>query len=225
MRFEPGESKTVRLVEIGGRRIISGGNGLASGPVQALAVDDIVERLIGRGFRHKPITIDNDTDTDAANLAPCQIPRSVYAHAYGPTVGDRVRLADTDLWLEVEGDLTCYGDESVFGGGKVIREGMGQCNDAILVIQALDLVITNALVIDYTGIFKADIGVKDGKIVGIGKSGNPDIMDDVTEGMIIGPMTEVLAGEGKILTAGGLDTHIHFICPQICTEVSESCNY
>jgi urease subunit alpha len=143
--------------------------------------------------------------------------RAHYAEMFGPTTGDKVRLGDTSLMLEVEKDHTVYGDECKFGGGKVIREGMGQAagiGDA----GALDVVITNALVVDYTGIFKADIGIKAGRIAGIGKAGNPDVMAGVTRKMIIGVTTEVIAGEGLILTAGGVDTHIHFICPQQAYE-------
>lgn len=137
-----------------------------------------------------------------------------YAMMYGPTVGDKVRLADTNLVIEVEKDYTTYGDESKFGGGKTLRDGMGQ---SVLTTSAdgdLDLVITNALILDVTGIVKADIGIKDGKIKGIGKAGNPCVMDGVTPGMTIGASTEALAGEGLIVTAGGIDSHIHFICPQ-----------
>lgn len=137
-----------------------------------------------------------------------------YAMMYGPTTGDRVRLADTDLIIEVEKDYTTYGDECKFGGGKTLRDGMGQSVKTASTDGDLDLVITNALVLDYTGIYKADIGVKDGKIAGIGKAGNPSVMDGVTPGMTVGASTEALAGEGLILTAGGLDTHIHFISPQ-----------
>ncbi|WP_160680614.1 urease subunit alpha [Clostridium sp. C8-1-8] len=137
-----------------------------------------------------------------------------YANMYGPTTGDRVRLADTDLIIEVEKDYTTYGDECKFGGGKTLRDGMGQSALDKRAEGVLDLVITNALVLDYTGIFKADIGIKDGRIVGIGKAGNPDIMDNVDKNMIVGASTEALAGEGLILTAGGVDTHIHFISPQ-----------
>lgn len=137
-----------------------------------------------------------------------------YAMMYGPTVGDKVRLADTNLIIEVEKDYTNYGDESKFGGGKTLRDGMGQSVKTTSKNGDLDLVITNALVVDYTGIYKADIGIKNGKIVGIGKAGNPDIMDGVTPGMVVGASTEALAGEGLLLTAGGIDTHIHFISPQ-----------
>ena len=137
-----------------------------------------------------------------------------YAMMYGPTTGDKVRLADTDLVIEVEKDYTTYGDECKFGGGKTLRDGMGQSVKTTSADGDLDLVITNALVLDYTGIYKADIGIKDGKIAGIGKAGNPAVMDGVTPGMTVGASTEALAGEGLILTAGGLDTHIHFISPQ-----------
>ncbi len=137
--------------------------------------------------------------------------RRAYAETYGPTVGDRVRLADTDLIIEVERDFTTYGDEVKFGGGKVIRDGMGQ-SPIPNAAGAVDLVITNALILDWWGIVKADIGIKDGRIAKIGKAGNPYIQDNVD--IIIGPGTEALAGEGMILTAGGIDAHIHFICPQ-----------
>ena len=143
---------------------------------------------------------------------PATISRSDYAAMFGPTVGDRVRLADTDLIIEVERDLTGpYGEEVKFGGGKVIRDGMGQAQTT-RAEGALDTVITNALVVDHTGIFKADIGLKDGRIAKIGKAGNPDTQPGVD--IIVGPGTEIIAGEGRILTAGGFDSHIHFICPQ-----------
>lgn len=143
--------------------------------------------------------------------------RTHYADMFGPTTGDKVRLGDTSLIAEVEKDFTVYGDECKFGGGKVIREGMGQAA-GVGAEQALDCVITNALVFDYTGIYKADIGIKNGLIAGLGKAGNPDIMTGVTKGLIVGVTTEVIAGEGLIVTAGGLDTHIHFICPQQAHE-------
>lgn len=140
--------------------------------------------------------------------------KSAYAEMYGPTTGDRVRLGDTDLIIEVEKDFTTYGDEIKFGGGKVIRDGMGQgqasCHETV------DVMITNALIIDHWGIVKADVGIKDGRIVGIGKGGNPDVQPDVD--IVVGPGTEVIAGEGNILTAGGVDSHIHFICPQQIEE-------
>ena len=142
---------------------------------------------------------------------PKQISRAAYADMYGPTKGDKIRLADTELFIEVEQDFTTYGEEVKFGGGKVIRDGMGQ-SQTTRAEGAVDTVITNALVVDSTGIFKADIGIKDGIICGIGKAGNPDTQPDVT--IIIGPGSEVIAAEGHILTAGGFDSHIHFICPQ-----------
>ena len=140
-----------------------------------------------------------------------QIERTAYAAMFGPTTGDKVRLADTDLVIEVEDDKTVYGEEVKFGGGKVIRDGMGQ-SQVSRAEGAVDTVITNALILDHWGIVKADIGIKDGKIAGIGKAGNPDVQPGVD--IVIGPGTEAIAGEGRILTAGGLDVHIHFICPQ-----------
>ncbi|XXY49369.1 urease subunit alpha [Sorangium sp. So ce269] len=149
---------------------------------------------------------------------PYPISHSSYASLYGPTLGDKVRLADTELLIEVEQDLTAlqgYGEEVSFGGGKVIRDGMGQ-SQRTQAEGAVDTVIVNALILDHWGIVKADIGLKDGRIAGIGKAGNPDVQDGVT--IVIGPGTEVIAGAGKIVTAGGIDTHIHFICPQLVEE-------
>lgn len=144
------------------------------------------------------------------------IPRKMYADLFGPTTGDRVRLADSELIIEVEHDYTVYGDEITFGGGKVIRDGMGQSSRATRegINGALDLVITNALIIDHWGIVKGDIGIKDGRIVKVGKAGNPDTMAGVDPALVVGASTEVIAGEGKIVTAGGIDAHIHFIAPQ-----------
>jgi urease subunit alpha len=139
-----------------------------------------------------------------------KISRHAYAEMFGPTTGDQVRLADTELFIEIEHDFTVYGEEVKFGGGKVIRDGMGQSQRTAK--DVVDTVITNAVIVDHTGILKADIGVKDGRIAAIGKAGNPDIQPGIT--IVIGPGTEVIAGEGKIITAGGIDTHIHFICPQ-----------
>ncbi|KAI2776647.1 urease [Daldinia loculata] len=212
VRFEPGDTRTVNLVEIGGNRVIRGGNGLASGRVELWRVNTIVAALQKAGFAHVPEPTGGLELVDAFSLD-----REKYRTMFGPTTGDLVRLGATDLWVKVERDLTTYGDECKFGGGKTLREGMGQmtgCSDK----DSLDMVVTNALIVDYTGIYKADIGVKDGFIVGIGKAGNPDVMDGVTEGMIVGSCTDVIAGEGKIITAGGLDTHIHFICPQQAYE-------
>ncbi|MGA0613623.1 urease subunit alpha [Paracoccus sp. KR1-242] len=139
------------------------------------------------------------------------ISRADYAQMYGPTTGDRVRLGDTEIIIEVERDLTTYGEEVKFGGGKVIRDGMGQ-SQLSRARGAMDTVITNALILDHSGIYKADIGLRDGRIAGIGKAGNPDTQPGIT--LVIGPGTEIIAGEGRIVTAGGMDAHIHFICPQ-----------
>ncbi|OJH09099.1 MAG: urease subunit alpha [Alcanivorax borkumensis] len=144
--------------------------------------------------------------------------RQAYADMFGPTTGDRVRLADTDLWIQVEKDFTVYGDEVKFGGGKVIRDGMGQSQ--LPSAKVMDLVITNALILDYWGIVKADIGIKNGRIAAIGKAGNPDVQPNVD--IIVGPGTDVIAGEGSIITAGGIDSHIHFICPQQIDEALAS---
>ncbi|WP_290794402.1 urease subunit alpha [Halomonas sp.] len=146
--------------------------------------------------------------------SPNTISRQAYADMYGPTVGDRVRLGDTELWIEVERDATHYGEEVKFGGGKVIRDGMGQSQRQDATV--MDTVITNALILDWWGIVKADVGLQQGRIAAIGKAGNPDTQPDVT--IVIGPGTEIIAGEGKILTAGGLDAHIHFVCPQLVEE-------
>jgi urease subunit alpha len=146
------------------------------------------------------------------------IDRRAYAEMFGPTTGDRVRLADTELWIEVERDCTIYGEEVKFGGGKVIRDGMGQSQRGAA--QVADTVITNALILDHWGIVKADVGIKGGRIAGIGKAGNPDMQPGVD--IIIGAATEIIAGEGAILTAGGIDTHIHFICPQQIDEALAS---
>ena len=212
VRFEPGESKSVPVVPIAGRRAVYGGNNLVDGPADAPgAVEKAMAAVAAGGFLHVP------TVGPPIAAPPLTISRAKYATMYGPTVGDRVRLGDTNLTLVVERDLTSYGDECKFGGGKTLREGMGQ-QAGVDASRALDTVITNALIVDHTGIYKADIGIKDGMIVGIGKAGNPDVMKDVTPGMIVGVNTEAIAGEGSIITAGGLDTHIHFICPQIATE-------
>lgn len=212
VRFEPGDTKTVTLVEIGGNKVIRGGNNMATGLVELWRVDEIVAKLQQAGFAHAP-----EPAGDAAHISVFEMERSAYATMFGPTTGDVVRLGNTDLWLKVERDMTVYGDECKFGGGKTLREGMGQATgrpDA----ESLDMVVTNALIVDWSGIYKADIGVKDGLIVGIGKAGNPDVMDGVTPNMIVGSCTDVVAGEGKIITTGGIDTHIHLICPQQAHE-------
>lgn len=143
------------------------------------------------------------------------ITRQTYADLYGPTTGDRIRLADTDLLIEIERDLTTYGEEVKFGGGKVIRDGLGQSSTATRGDSNVpDLVITNAVILDHWGVKKADVGIKNGRITAIGKAGNPGIQDGVTVGLTIGASTEIIAGEGHILTAGGVDSHIHFIAPR-----------
>src|SRR6476620_2748723 len=141
-----------------------------------------------------------------------QIPRSEYAALYGPTVGDQIRLGDTDLWIEIEQDLTFGGEESVFGGGKSIRESMNQALTSSA-DGALDTVITNVVILDHWGVVRADVGIRAGRIVGIGRSGNPDIADGVDPALVIGPGTDVISGEAKILTAGGFDSHVHFLSP------------
>ena len=186
VRFEPGQARTVELVEFGGNKAIFGFAGRVMGQATA--------------------------SVDTASLPKSQktVPRQMYAEHFGLTVGDKLRLADTELWLEVEKDFTSYGEEVKFGGGKVIRDGMGQGQRPFA--EVADTVITNALILDYTGIYKADVAIKDSRIWAIGKAGNPDVQSNVT--IAIGASTEIIAGEGKILTAGGIDTHIHFIAPQ-----------
>ncbi|KAK4696381.1 urease, partial [Lecanoromycetidae sp. Uapishka_2] len=212
VRFEPGDTKTVTCVEIGGKRIIRGGNSIASGPVDVSRAEEIVQRLQEGGFAHI-----HDPTKDPVDLLSFSMTREGYCGMFGPTVGDVIRLGATDLWIKVEKDLAVYGDECTFGGGKTLREGMGQASGRPDV-ESLDTVISNALIVDWTGIIKADIGIKNGVIVGIGKAGNPDVMDGVHPAMVVGSCTDVVAGEGKIITAGGLDTHIHFICPQQAHE-------
>lgn len=196
------------LVEIGGLKVIHGGNSLATGVVDLSRGDEILAKLLAGGFAHVP-----EPAGDMAHITNFELDRSAYAAMFGPTVGDRIRLGNTDLWIKVEKDLTSYGDECKFGGGKTIREGMGQATGRSDE-ETLDLLIANALIVDWSGIYKADIGIKNGFISAIGKAGNPDVMDGVTDGMIVGACTEFMAGEGLIVTAGGIDTHIHYICPQ-----------
>ncbi|KAF3764714.1 hypothetical protein M406DRAFT_98392 [Cryphonectria parasitica EP155] len=221
VRFEPGDTKTVTLVEIAGNRIIQGGNNLASGVVSATRAEQIVTKLRAAGFAHEPAPTADPAADAGLVVEACRMGRAAYAAMFGPTTGDRVRLGLTDLWVRVERDLTVYGDECKFGGGKTLREGMGQASGRPGA-STLDLVVTNALVVDWTGIYKTDIGIKDGLIVGIGKAGNPDVMEGVTPGMVVGSCTDVIAGEGKIITAGGIDTHIHFICPQQAEDAGTS---
>ncbi|KAG6876855.1 Urease, partial [Termitomyces sp. T159_Od127] len=227
VRFEPGDVKTVTLCSIAGAKIITGGNSLASGLVEIGRVDAIVNYLLQRGFSHVP-------EPDAPEVSvDTEVGRETYISMFGPTVGDRVRLGDTHLWIEVEHDETSYGDEVKFGGGdrrsccvrvipdvlsgKTVREGMGQATNRFS-SETLDLVITNALIVDWSGIYKADIGVKNGLIAGIGKAGNPDIMANVHPSLVIGSSTEVIAGEKLIVTAGAIDAHVHYICPQQVEE-------
>jgi urease len=217
VRFEPGDTKTVTLVQIGGNKIIKGGNNIASGFIEDTSmVAGIVEKLKAGGFLHEPQPLG-----DAAHIDVYTMERQAYITMFGPTTGDLVRLGATDLWIKVEKDMTTFGDECSFGGGKTLREGMGQAGGRSDT-ESLDTVITNALIVDWTGILKADIGIKDGVIVGVGKAGNPDVMDGVDPNMIVGSCTDVIAGEQKIVTAGGFDTHIHFICPQQAQEAIAS---
>lgn len=204
VRFEPGETKTVTLVEIGGKKRVVTGNRLTDGVASEDRIDEIMERVKKGGFKH----------AEAAEVpegSAYVIERSSYADMYGPTTGDKVVLGDTGLKIRVEYDLTSYGDECKFGGGKSLREGMGQAT-GVSSADALDTVITNALIVDsVTGILKADVGIKGNRIVGIGKAGNPDMMRGVDPNMIVGNTTDVIAGEKMILTAGGIDTHVHWI--------------
>ncbi|KAL9099667.1 MAG: hypothetical protein Q9163_004868 [Psora crenata] len=212
VRFEPGDTKTVTCVEIGGKRIVTGGNGIAPGPLDLSRVDILLQRIQEGGFAHRP-----DSAVTGLFIDPFTMTREAYCGMFGPTVGDMVRLAATDLWVKVEKDFTVYGDECIFGGGKTLREGMGQASgrsDA----DSLDTVISNALIVDWSGIVKADIGIKNGVIVGIGKAGNPDTMDIADPSMTVGSCTDVIAGEGKIVTAGAIDSHVHLICPQQAYE-------
>lgn len=212
-RFEPGDTKTVTLVRIGGNQIITGGNNLASGPINKADLGEaFIKKLTDGGFLHVP-----DPAGDSRHIEPATVDRQAYYNTFGPTTGDLVRLGATDLWIKVEKDLTHYGDECKFGGGKTLREGMGQASgrpDS----ECLDVVITNALIVDWTGIYKADIGIKDGIIAGIGKAGNPDVMDGVDPSLVVGSCTDAISAERTIVTAGGLDTHVHFICPQQAYE-------
>mmetsp|Transcript_4588 Transcript_4588/g.6520 ORF Transcript_4588/g.6520 Transcript_4588/m.6520 type:complete len:838 (-) Transcript_4588:364-2877(-) len=218
VRFEPGDAKTITLVAIGGLGRVVSGNRITDGLVTLDRKNEVLNKLTSLGFDNTP-----STEPLPAIPPPClTMDRAEYAQSYGPTVGDIIRLGDTELFVKVEKDFAVYGDECKFGGGKTLREGMGQKTSAPA-SDALDLVITNALIIDpILGIIKADVGVKHGIIVGIGKAGNPDTMDKVTQGMIVGATTEAIAGEKLILTAGGVDAHIHYICPQQIDEAISS---
>ncbi|EDU47662.1 urease [Pyrenophora tritici-repentis Pt-1C-BFP] len=217
VRFEPGDTKTVTLVQIAGNQIIKGGNNIASGFIGDMKViNGIVERLQAGGFLHQP-----EPEGDGAHIDICTMERRAYITMFGPTTGDLIRLGATDLWIKVEKDMTKYGDECSFGGGKTLREGMGQAGGRSDK-DSLDTVITNALIIDWTGIYKADIGIKDGIIVGIGKAGSPDVMDGVDPKLVVGSCTDVIAGEHKIVTPGGFDTHIHFILSSAMLQAIDS---
>ncbi|CAE6512356.1 unnamed protein product [Rhizoctonia solani] len=241
VRFEPGDTKPVDLVWIGGTGIVHGGNSITSGrhsrsprscelpkrflealaKIPVLDEEEIRKKIIASGFAHTP-------EPGALSISePHTVTRETYAGMYGPTTGDRVRLGDTCLWVEVEDDLTVYGEECMFGGGKTIRDSMGQAcsgrydrEDSEICVP--DLIIDNALIIDWSGIYKADIGIYKGKIVGIGQSGNPDTMDGVDPNLIVGTSTEVIAGENLIVTAGAIDAHVHYICPQQWQEAMAS---
>ncbi len=210
VRFEPGDTKTVRLVPLAGAREVYGLRGLTEGPL-----DDAAAASGGAGAAPS-----SSAGEEAGGLPNLAIPRTQYAQLYGPTTGDRVRLGDTGLFAEVERDLTVYGEEVVFGGGKVLRDGMGQNGQVTRDGGDVpDTVITNALIVDHSGIYKADVALRDGHIQAIGKAGNPLIQDGVD--IVVGSSTEIIAGERKILTAGGIDTHIHFISPdQIPTALA-----
>jgi len=207
IRFEPGDSKAVTLCEIAGKKRAVSGNRLVDGLCSPERLPEVMKRVQDQGFSHQDSGV-------LVTGTPLVMPRGAYADLFGPTVGDRIALGDTCLVAEVEKDLTVYGDECKFGGGKVLREGMGQAT-GVDAAGSLDVVLTNALIIDAKmGIIKADIGLKGNKIVGIGKAGNPDVMEGVTPGMVVGVNTEAIAAEKMIVTAGGCDMHVHFICPQ-----------
>lgn len=214
IRFEPGDQRIVTMVEIGGTGLVTGGNGLDGKTWRRgdlVAAEALVQSLVAKGFEHQ-VAVNIPRPSRGTEMS-----REAYARMFGPTTGDKVRLGDTSLWVEVESDHVNYGEELKFGGGKVIREGMGQATGR-LDEETLDVVITNALIVDWSGIYKADVGIKNGHISGIGKAGNPDIQSGVSDLMVVGVNTEVIAGEGKILTAGAIDAHVHFICPQQCPE-------
>lgn len=205
--------RTVTLVEISGHRTITGGSSVATGLIDHSRVNQILRRMEEEGFQHEPEL----TSGKADQIARYEMERSDYVSMYGPTTGDLVRLGATDLWVKVEKDFTSHGDECTFGGGKTLRDGIG-VKSGLGDEDCLDLVLTHALIIDWHGILKADIGVKGGYIVGIGKAGNPDVMDGVNPALVIGSNTDVISGEGKIITAGGIDTHVHLTAPQQALE-------
>lgn len=221
VRFEPGEAKAVTLVDVAGAKRVVTGNQLTQGVASPERIPEIMQRVRERGFLH-----DESINANIRPGVPHVMDRSSYIDMYGPTINDTVRLGDTYLKIRVEHDYIAdsggYGDECKFGGGKSLREGMGQATSVDSSV-ALDVVITNALIVDaVAGIVKADVGIKGTSIVGIGKAGNPDMMNGVHPNLIVGTTTEVIAGEKLILTAGAIDTHIHWICPQQITEAVSS---
>ncbi|KAJ8599998.1 hypothetical protein CTAYLR_001835 [Chrysophaeum taylorii] len=221
VRFEPGDAKTVTLVAIGGRKLVKSGNLLVNGVASPERRDEVVATARARDFSFLEEEEEQQTTTKT-EPTPRTMSRLEYAGTFGPTAGDRVRLGDTDLWVVVERDYAAYGDECKFGGGKTLREGMGQAT-GVSSVSALDLVITNALIVDAKlGVVKADVGIKGSRVVGIGKAGNPDCMNGVTPGMTVGVTTEAIAGEKLILTTGAFDAHVHFICPQQIDEAVAS---
>jgi len=204
VRFEPGESKHVEVVEFGGTKTIFGFSGLVSGDLESKK-EEAIKNINENNFKNISENIEGESNS-------LEISRNRYVELFGPTVGDKVRLADTELVIEIEKDLIKYGDELVFGGGKSARDGLGQAS-GVLREESADLVITNAMIIDpILGIIKADIGIKDGKILGVGNAGNPNVMDDVD--IVVSSNTEIISGEHTICTPGTIDSHIHFISPQ-----------
>ncbi len=204
VRFEPGEAKHVEVVEFGGTKTIFGFSGLVSGDLESKK-EEAIKNINENNFKNISENIKDESNS-------LEIPRNRYVELFGPTVGDKVRLGDTELVIEIEKDLIKYGDELVFGGGKSARDGLGQAS-GVLREESADLVITNAMIIDpILGIIKADIGIKDGKILGVGNAGNPNVMDDID--IVVSSNTEIISGEHTICTPGTIDSHIHFISPQ-----------
>lgn len=219
IRFEPGDAKCVTLVSIGGKKVFRGGNGIADG--DASNIERVMEDVAAKCLGHEEELDAREGVAGVDSSFTNDVPHEVYANMYGPTVGDRIRLGDTELYAEIEKDFAVYGDECLFGSGKTLRDGMGQAA-GYPYSSCLDTVITNAVIIDYTGIYKADIGIKGGVIVAVGKAGNPDVMDCVHADLIVGVNTEVISSEGMIVTAGAIDCHVHFICPQLAQEAISS---
>jgi len=215
VRFEPGDSKNVEVVEFGGTKTIFGFSGLVSGDLESKK-QEAIKNINENNFKNISENVEYESN-------PLEISRNRYVELFGPTVGDKVRLADTELVMEIEKDMIKYGDELVFGGGKSARDGLGQAS-GVLREESADLVITNAMIIDpVLGIIKADIGIKDGKILGVGNAGNPNVMDDID--IVVSSNTEIISGEHTICTPGTIDSHIHFISPQqaidaICNGVT-----